>query len=513
MDYIPLQNAIIPREPDIASRTKFDLIVVGGGIYGVMIFFEATRRKIKTLLIEKNDFGSGTSFNWLRILHGGLRYLQHADLKRFFESVNERSWFLRTFPHLVCPLPCLMPLYGKGLRRPIILRLAVMINDLLSLRRNKNIPVEKHIANGRIISLEETLERAPGIHTEGLKGGVIWYDAIMPESPILIKEVLRWCVGRGAMVLNYTAASKLILNHRKVEGVKAEDLVKEKHLEFYALKVVNAAGPWCRQVASVFDCDRPALFPYSKAWNVLFDRQALAQSGLAVAPDQPNARTYFLFPWKGRLMAGTGHVPCQSSESMGRPTNKEMDNFIRDINKAVPGLQLKHSHVKRVFHGLLPSVRQGSAKLADRAMLLDHGNNGGPEGLFSVSGVKFTTARLVAEKTVRRLFPKSRILIDFDSRTLDQPIQVSMERCIFKGNGNKNAQANDGLLKILENIYQSESVMHLHDLVFRRTNLWENPDLALRMCSFLCQRLQMSKNHMAMEIEMINRLLKNENVS
>jgi glycerol-3-phosphate dehydrogenase len=108
-------------------------------------------------------------------------------------------------------MPCLMPLYGKGLRRPSILRLAVLINDLLSLHRNQGAQEEKHIAQGRILSRDETLKLAPGIRAEGLKGGVVWHDALLPESPILIKEILRWCIGQGAMALNYTDARSLTL--------------------------------------------------------------------------------------------------------------------------------------------------------------------------------------------------------------------------------------------------------------------------------------------------------------
>jgi glycerol-3-phosphate dehydrogenase len=125
---------IITRDPVGAVRGRYDLIVVGGGIYGVMILLEASRRRLNALLVERDDFGGQTSFNSLRIIHGGLRYLQTLDLHRFRESVSERQWFLRTFPDLIRPLPCLMPLHGDGLRRPPVLRAALAANDFLSSR-------------------------------------------------------------------------------------------------------------------------------------------------------------------------------------------------------------------------------------------------------------------------------------------------------------------------------------------------------------------------------------------
>jgi glycerol-3-phosphate dehydrogenase len=500
----------ITRDPDTASRAGFDLIVVGGGIYGVMMLFEATRRKIRALLVEREDFGSGTSFNWLRIIHGGLRYLQDADLPRFFESVAERSWFLKTFPSLVHPVPCLMPLYGKGLRRPSILRMAVLINDLLSLHRNQGIQEEKQIARGRILSRGETLKLAPGIRAEGLKGGVVWHDALLPESPILIKEILRWCVGQGAMALNYTAARSLTLQAGRVSGVEAEDLHLRKVFEFRSPTVVNAAGPWCRQVAAALDRDHPELFAHSKAWNVLFDRPAPAASVLAVAPHGPGARTYFLLPWKGRLLAGTGHAPCESPGRRGRPTAQELHDFISDINKAVPGLGLHEADAKRVFCGLLPAVRQGSDDLADRSVIVDHGRQGGPRGLFSVSGVKFTTARRVAEKTMHRLFPGVAASVPFNSTTLDEAALISLKRSVLPLNGEGSGFGFDIPLENLEDIVRSESVVNLQDLVFRRTNLWEHPGKALEASALVGRMFGLDRDQIAAEVTLMKRLLEND---
>jgi glycerol-3-phosphate dehydrogenase len=510
MSLSEIQQLDILRQPDQTSKSDFDVIIIGGGIYGVMLLLEATRRQVRALLLERDDFGSGSSFNWLHILHGGFRYLQSMDLKRFFESVAERSWYLRMFPDLVYPLPCLMPLYGKGLRRPGILRWAVLINDLLSHHRNDGLLKGKRLPQGQLLSRDKTLALAPSVRAEGLQGGAVWYDAFLPESPILIKEVLRWCCARGARVLNYVAAHGPVVRNGQLDGVKAVDLVSKRSLVFRSRIVVNAAGPWGRKIASAFDRDKPELFSYSKAWNVLFDHAAVSDCGLAVTPDQPKAHTYFLLPWKGRLMAGTGHTPCDSPEGRGRPNPGELQAFIADLNAAMPALNLKLTNVQRIFSGLLPSVFQGTRELADREVLIDHGQQQGPEGLFSMSGVKFTTARLVAEKTIRRIFPSRQALLPFDRDTLGESIRAALKSAIYKSNADITQFANNGRIAVLKNIAQSESVVHLDDLIFRRTNLWEYRQHALELAKKLCESMKLDDQTLDVELRIIERRFSGE---
>jgi glycerol-3-phosphate dehydrogenase len=169
----------IERAIDQASGADHDLIVVGGGIYGIALTLEAARRGLSALLVERADYGGATSWANLRILHGGLRYLQSLDLVRFYQSVGERRWFLRHFPDLVRPLPCLMPLYGRGLKRPAVFRTALVLNDILSWRRNAGVTAAMHLPNGRLTSVAETAALFPAVERQGLQGGTLWHDAVM----------------------------------------------------------------------------------------------------------------------------------------------------------------------------------------------------------------------------------------------------------------------------------------------------------------------------------------------
>lgn len=473
---------MITRDPAAAARKQYDLIIIGGGIYGVMLALEAGRRGLAPLLLEKDDFGGNTSLNSLRILHGGLRYLQTLDLPRFRESVQERRWFIQTFPDLVRPLACLMPLYGRGAKRPSIFRLALAANDFLSRTRNEGVTAKNLLPNGQVINQDATKKIFPAVATDGLMGGAVWHDAAMPDSQRILIEALRLACRFGATALNYTQATELITAGRATTGVKAVDRETGDAFVFQAPLVINAAGPWCREVASAFDRDRPELFAPSLAWNILFNRPAPSDHALAVAPPTPNGHTYFLHPWKGLLFAGTGHVPFTGKPEDARPDDSLINGFIADLNAAIPGINLQRSDILRIFSGLLPAKAEGSSDLSVRAIITDHGADGGPTGLFSVSGVKFTTSRLVAEKTLRLAIPS----LPPYSHDIAPEIKPAGQRGVYEFHSHPPEDISAWRKSILA-IITEESVLHLDDLVLRRTTICDIPEQAIAIAPALCQ--------------------------
>src|SRR3989337_3339597 len=206
-----------------ASNKQYDLIIIGGGIYAACLLLTASQAGKKALLLEKDDFGAATSFNNLRTVHGGLRYLQSLDVKRIFESVSERRWFFRNFPDLVKPLPCLMPLYGKGVYKPSIFRFALLLNDLLSFDRNKGVVHKRKLPNGKILSKTEVKEIYPQVDDNNLKGGAVWYDGAMPDSQKVLIEIVKWGCDLDGSALNYTEATDLLIKEGKVTAVRAVD--------------------------------------------------------------------------------------------------------------------------------------------------------------------------------------------------------------------------------------------------------------------------------------------------
>lgn len=465
---------MIRRQPDEAAADPHDLVIVGGGVYGIALLLEASRRGLKPLLLEQGDFGSETSWNSLRIVHGGLRYLQSLDLPRFFESVRERRWFLQHFPDLVRPLSCLMPLYGTGLKRPSIFRLALATNSLLSMKRNRGVPRAGHLPAGGVLSVADTLERFPMAAKDDLEGSAIWYDAVMPDSQRLLIEMLHWACACGATALNYVQA---VDYERSADGgatISAIDRTTGRELAFRAPLVVNAAGPWCREVSSAFDRDIPELFHYSLAFNVVLDREPLADSGLAVSPRSRPGRTYFLVPWKGRIMAGTFHAPWKGLREDAGITDEMLATFLGDLNDSIPGLDVAPPDVEGVHWGLLPAAKPNSDELASRPVILHHGDRGGPEGLFSVSGVKFTTARLVAEQTLRAVER-------YRGRSLRDPISAPRPPATrwptLDDVAGAQAGTNDALRSRIEELAKHESAITSEDILQRRTDWYLYSDL------------------------------------
>lgn len=465
----------ISRNPVTAARQTYDLIIIGGGIYGAMLSLSAVSRGLKPLLLERDDFGGATSLNSLRIIHGGFRYLQTLDWRRYFESVQERRWFLQNFPHLVKPLPCLMPLYGNGIRTPAVLRAALSLNDLLSCDRNQGVLEQNHLPPGQIMTAAQVEQTFPLVQKQALKGGAVWYDASLEHPQRLLIGILRRSCALGGVALNYVEAQELLRAEHGVAGVVGKDVISGKSYEYQAKVVVNAAGPWCRELAARCDRDIPALFRRSLAWNVLFDRDAPSAFTLAVESRKPKAKTYFLRPLNGRLLAGTVHTPwSQEMVQNPSPSESQVAAFIQDLNEAIPHLDLDLNQVQRIYAGFLPVTEENGINLSGREVIWNHSRNDGIFGLHSVSGVKLTTSHLVAEKTMARVFPESKPQKKGVTLDLEDSDQLGIFDSACK------LEAHDFTWQAdLSKIILEESVQHLDDLILRRTNLGENLKKAL----------------------------------
>ncbi|MFB6231276.1 MAG: FAD-dependent oxidoreductase, partial [Salinibacter sp.] len=246
---------------------------------------------------------------------------------------------------------------------------------------------------------------------------------------------------------------------------------------FRAGTVVNAAGPWSREVAHNFDRELSDLNPCLSAWNVLFDREAPAECAVGAVPSG-DGKHYFLHPWKGRVLIGTGHAPRDDKEGSPRPSPREMDDFLRKVNEAFPNLRLNREEVVSVYAGYLPAKQRGSSALAKEERWIDHSARGGPEGLFSVQGTKFTAARSTAEEGITRIFPSCTVS-DEKRDTFERACaERTGERGIFDYDWRPRTAASDWQ-ESLAQIIDEESVVHLDDLILRRTSLGDNPARAL----------------------------------
>ncbi|MGB7934110.1 MAG: FAD-dependent oxidoreductase [Gammaproteobacteria bacterium] len=499
----PILSQLI-RNPELASKRDFDLIVVGGGVHGAMLALEATRIGLSPLLLEKGDFGGATSFNSLRLIHGGFRYLQSLDYSRLRRSAAERRWFLKSFPHLVKPLPCMVPIYGKGLRRSSTLSIALRIYDYLTGDRNLGLQPGNTIPSGRMVSADEAVRIFPMVDRRGLQGGAIWYDGYVEDTQRLIIEVLRMACSNGATALNYTEVKQLVSDAGKVEGVSAYDQLADTTYTFRSDVVINAAGPWSRELARRMDRDETSLFRSMLAWNILFDREPVSDHGVAVMSRRSGSHTFFLVSWKNRLLAGTGQVPWSVESRRAAPTQEQIVDFIEDVNQAIPGLNLKSSDILYILSGLQSATKEGGKDFATKDIIFNHSSKGGVKGLFSVSGVKLTTSRYTAEKTLREIFPHNmptnHSQDGFYTATSSMPPETWNYRCTWKS-------GDDTWLDGLRALIKDESVIHLDDLVFRRTTLWENPLRTIELTPQLCRLFDWDKDTARQEVERITRLM------
>jgi len=405
-------------------RNEFELLVVGGGIHGAAAAREGVRLGLKTALIEKGDFGEATSANSLKIIHGGLRYLQDLDLRRMRESIRSRREMMRTAPHLVSPLGCVIPTRGFGLRSKYALRAALLLNDLISWDRNRGVRPSNRLPAGRILSREESLRIVGGEREYGLTGGALWYDGLALDSERLTLTFVKEAALRGACAANYVKGRRLIVRNGKVYGIEAEDVLSGAVLEIKAPVVLNAAGPWLTSLPGPENLGPLAEVRWVKAINVIVKKNLFEDFAVGLQGPKERAgenglikkgkRFYFFVPWLGRTMIGTHYTFFSGSPDTLRVEPRELEEFISDINAARPPTPLAPEDVAFVHVGLLPAPRgkddlDPESQLYAHAQLIDHGKTGGPAGLVSLRTVKYTTAPVVARRALKlvlkRYFP------------------------------------------------------------------------------------------------------------
>lgn len=455
---------MISRDVEAASRREFDIIVVGGGIYGVSLLHEAARRGMSACLCEARDFGGGTSWNSLRIVHGGLRYLQTLDLRRFFQSVAARRRLIRQFPMLVHPLECLMPLYDQGMKRTSVMRLALTMNDLLSAHRNIGVHRQVRLPRGAILDQKTTRESFPEVRTDGLAGGATWSDAFMLSSERILIELLHDACRHGAAAHNYLRVTDLVLDAGAVVGVQVRDEISGSAHTIGARAVVNCAGPWIEALATNRGDRAGKLFHPSLAFNLLLDRTLVGRYAVAVAAESSDAPVLFVVPQPQSLLAGTWHLPRPPGTIVAEVTETEVAGFLDHLNAAIPGLGANPGHVKRVFAGLLPAAQPDTPMLRKREILWDHSKSGGPRGLYSVSGVKFTTASDVACRTLE-MIGNTEV-----AGVADVALPLSRSTALLTNPLQPRTIDDASLRDTLQQVATEESVQCVDDLVLRRTN-------------------------------------------
>jgi glycerol-3-phosphate dehydrogenase len=451
------------------ERGVFDAVIVGGGIYGALLALEGVARGQRVVLLERGDFGGGTSFNSLRTIHGGLRYLQFLDVPRALISNAQRRWWLRTFPDLVQPISCLMPLYGEGLRRPFAFRMAFLLARLLRLGRD----AQGRPGTFRVLPGAATRGAVQMLRESGLQGGAVWQDAFMPHSERIIVESLRWAEASGALLADH---AELVAAERRagddVWRLAVKDTLTGRDLAVQAGTLISAAGSSIDTVAARITGGRasPVLVP-TLAWNLLLARPPVSEHSLALKPPGPGRRTYFVHPFHGRLLAGTGHIGLRvPAERVAGVSDEDVAAMLADLNESLPGFALTPADVKHVLWGILPGVQAGSDELLMRPTIIDHGAEHGCARAWSVLGVKFTEAPFVAQRVWNA------VLGDRPRRLPSRPEPRLATNAAALG-----ALSDTLLQRAAQELLEHEWCGDLDDLIWRRTDLWMHPALGERV--------------------------------
>jgi len=407
------------RDPKALADGSFDVVVIGGGICGVAVARDACLRGLRTAIVESGDWGHATSSQSLKIAHGGIRYLQHADIRRVRESCRERSAFLRTAPHLVHPLEFVIPAYGHGRAGKEALALAFRVLHAVTFDRNRGIAdPERTIAMGRTISREECLRMCPAVDPQGLTGAGVFADGQIDNPPRLVLAILRAAVEAGAAAVNYCEATGWLGTPERVTGVVVKDRRTGESIEVRSRIVVNAAGPYAEEVLVRGGTLAQRSIPLSRDLAIvtrvpLVQERALALQTRYRDPDamfSRGNRHLFVVPWREYTLVGVNSRVHEGAPSDLRVTEGEVQGFLDELREANPNFALRLADVSMVLWGLLPFGlnEPGSVNLSfgKRSVLTDHAKTRGVEGLVTAMSVRLTTGRALAERAVDLVFRK-----------------------------------------------------------------------------------------------------------
>lgn len=376
---------------------KFDLIIIGAGINGAGIARDAALRGLKVLLLDKGDVGSGTSSWSTRLIHGGLRYLEHGEFGLVRESLRERETLLRIAPHLVRPLPLVIPIYRNARRGPLLMRAGMLAYDLLS--------AGKSLPHHRMLSRRNALEEVPGLNPEGLVGAAEYFDAQVEFAERLVVENVISAVRHGARVITYARVDRFMVNGDVVRGVEfVSEFGGERHAATASL-VINAAGPWVDHVLGI-GADAPRLIGGTKGSHIIVPPFAGAPVKAIYVEASTDQRPFFIIPWNGNYLIGTTDTLYEGDLDRVQIDEEEIEYLLRETNRVIPYARLDRERVLYSYAGVRPlpfTSEQDEKSITRRHFIRDHPRF---ENLWSIVGGKLTTYRSLAEEAVDRVFKK-----------------------------------------------------------------------------------------------------------
>ncbi|MBA2881673.1 glycerol-3-phosphate dehydrogenase [Desulfosalsimonas propionicica] len=377
---------------EMVSRIKntvepWDFVIIGGGATGLGCAIEAASRGYQTLLLERDDFSKGTSSRSTKLIHGGVRYLQQGNVSLVLEALRERGRLRRNAPHLVHNLPFVVPsydwwegpFYGIGLK----------LYDMLA---------GKHgFGHSRFLSRETTRQYLPTVETEGLRGGVIYYDGQFDDSRLAI-NMAQTAADQSATLVNYMKVTGLIRENQMTAGVRAKDIETGAEYEIRAKSVINATGVFTDQVLRMDDPGSRQIIVPSQGVHLVLDASFLPGDKAIMVPHTADGRVLFATPWHDKVIVGTTDTMVDEILDEPRPLENEIEFLISHAAQYLTK-DPDASDVLSIFAGLRPLVNQGDGD-STAALSRDHTIYISRSGLVTITGGKWTTYRKMAEETI-----------------------------------------------------------------------------------------------------------------
>lgn len=406
------------RDLNAMSKTSYDLIVIGGGISGASIAWDASLRGLKVALLEKDDFAHATTAGSSKLIHGGLRYLVNGEIGLVRESLRERRTWEQNAPHLVDPLPFILPTYGRGLKGAAVLAIGLTMYDLLAYDRNRLDDPDKKIPAYRSISREEVLELMPSLQQEGLTGAKIYYDCQMFAPERLCLEFILGATEHGADAANYAQATELVRETHEngrdeIKGVVVTDTLSGDTHTIKGTLTINAAGPWADIMMGLSENGKPSRRLIRSKGIHLITRDLSGDYAMAV--QSSIGGHFFVLPWRGKTILGTTDTVFKDEPDKVGVSEQDIEDFLAVVNDGLPGLNLTRKDVEHFYVGIRPLVDttpqddsddDDSYNASRAAEIIDHSELNGVDGFLSAMGGKWTTSRHLAENVVDRAMKK-----------------------------------------------------------------------------------------------------------
>jgi glycerol-3-phosphate dehydrogenase len=371
------------------SAGTYDLLVLGGGIVGCGVARDAALRGPRVALVEQHDFGSGTTSRSTRLIHGGLRYLELYDFGLVREDLRERETLMRIAPHLVRPLPFLVPMYRLSAYQRLRLRAGMLLYDALSF--------DKSLPGHRFLSEDETLVAEPNLDPSGLQGAARYFDAQVALPERLCLENALDAAAHGAVLRNYTRSERFLIDRRRLAGIEVRDGVTGERATVTAHVTVNATGPWLdRTLAEI----RPSAPLLRTTRGVHLVTERLGPNAVVLFA-RSDGRLFFVVPWLGLSLIGTTDTDEPDRPENVRADPDDLRYLLDEARHAFPGLaNLRPYFSMAGVRALVRKEGVRESEVSRKHAVLDHAREGGPDGLLSILGGKITACRAIAEEAV-----------------------------------------------------------------------------------------------------------------